>query len=362
MSGNYKYYVGLFTSTLTLMFITDLAFAQVPNNGTEAILETFRDIRTLNLERIRDLATNTFYSLMLIEITVSACVLAWNGADLNSFGRWITERFLLSGIMIFLFNFAPQIVGLIEWTVEELGITLGGAPADPSEVLESGVKIAGDLAESVGWWAGASAIPVLLASILLALMFASIAANMAVVLAEIYLISTLGIFLLGFAGGSWTRDYAINYFRWILSVSMKLATMQLIVGLGFTLINTWFVRLSFDDLKNTSMLTLLGTVLVIYTLTKTLPNAMADMVRGHDTGNVGSVRSSASTIGSNAGNFAGKTYNAGAAAISAFKGKENDAKGSENAKTKSGAEGNAAKADKAGDAGKAVKGPSAGRS
>ena len=69
----------------------------------------------------------------------------------------------------------------------------------------------------------------------MSIIFAMIAANMVVVLAEIYILTVVGAFLLGFMGAAITRDYAIGYFRYTIAVSFKLLIMQVIVGLGLPL-------------------------------------------------------------------------------------------------------------------------------
>lgn len=367
---NYRvtFHVGIVAAIAALFWLPELAWAQIPANASEEILIPFRQLRADHMVPIRDAARVLFYSLLLIELTLSACTLVWNGADLNSFGRWITERFILSGIMVYIFTYGPSIGSDIQDTLRDVSLLAGGVASNPSEVLDLGVNISGKLAGAVGWWDGGEAIPVLFASILMALIFAAISANMMVVLAEIYIVSTLGIFLLGFAGGSWTRDYAIGYFRWLLAVVFKLAAMQLLVGEGLSLVSVWVNNLvsSTASIQNASMLTLLGTVLIIYTLSKTIPDSAADMIRGTSSGGMGSVAASAAALGSSMksvsqkmvsaarGTASGAAKGANAIANSSF----GASAGSMAAKTVSGAAGNSSSGGKSGGS---AKGPVAAR-
>jgi len=288
---------GLLLSLVLMLVPFGSAVAQtyIPNNAIDAISLPFIQLTTLS-SAIAGLAATLFISLLTIEMMVSGFGLFWSGSDLNQFGKWIVERLLIIGIAVYLFQNGPWIGTIIKWTLEEVGIQAGGVPLNPANIVEKGVTMAGELVDSVSWWDGAGAIPVLIAALVMIIIFALIGANMVVVMCELYVLATVGAFLLGFAGSSWTRDYALGYFRYILAVCFKLVAMQVLVGLGLGVIDGLIAGLTGDQLRSVSLFTLISTMLVFWALTNSLPGAAADMVRGGGTnggfGGVGSAGAS----------------------------------------------------------------------
>ena len=90
-------------------------------------------------------------------------------------------------------------------------------------------------------------------------------------------------------GAAITRDYAIGYFRYTIAVSFKLLIMQVIVGLGFTVMDGWLNGLGAGQITGTGMFALVSTAVVFATLTNTLPNAARDLISGTSSGSFGGV-------------------------------------------------------------------------
>ena len=365
---------GLLLSIVLMFAPMGAAIAQVyiPDNAVDAVLLPFITLSS-GSRAIAELGQTLFWSLLTIEMLISGFTLFWSGADFGQFGKWLVERMLIIGFMIYLFQNGPWLATIIRWTLESVGVQAGGVSLNPANIIEKGVEMAGQLVTTISWWDGPAAIPVLLTGLLMVIIFAFVGANMVVVMCEVYLLVTIGAFLLGFAGSSWTRDYAVGYLRYTLAVAFKLAAMQVLVGLGLQVIEGWVFNLTGDELRSTSLFTLIATMLVFYALTNTLPGAAADMVRGHGSsggfGGVGSagqsivsnMRSASSSVSSAAGaltsassNLAKTTANLGMAAGAAGKIAQADgAKGP--AAVVAGAAGNMAKAA-AQEVGKSVRG------
>ena len=55
---------------------------------------------------------------------------------------------------------------------------------------------------------------------------------MLLMLITTYIVIYSGIIILGFGGGRWTSDMAVGYLKQVLNLSLQLAAMILIIGIG----------------------------------------------------------------------------------------------------------------------------------
>lgn len=351
-----RIYICVFSFLMVLLLPAGEALAQViPDNAIDDLVEPFEELLDI-VPDIRDLASTLFWSLLLLELVISGFSLFWSGADFNAVGRWLVERIIMIIVAIYMFRNGPYIAQLITLTFEAVGVQMGGIQANPTDVIERGILLAAQLQNELSFWDGVNAIPTLLAALILSMIFAGIGANMIVILAELYLLMVAGVFLMGFAGASWTRDFAWGYFRYMISVGFKLLVMQVLVGIGLSVIEAWLTGLNGGDIKNVSLITLISTMVVFYTMVKTLPNSAAELVNGRVGGGFGGVagsgmqmvsnmRSASSAMSSTASVMKGAAKAMGTAAMaSAAAAKTAKAGGATGAAVISGAAGNVAKA------------------
>ena len=280
----------IWLSLLATILVTsiDPAFAQIPDNALDDILDQFK--QNLPAGRVvKNYAQTLFYSLLLIEFVYTASQLIFSGSDLGAFGKYLMSRVFIMGLAVLIFNSGDLIALIIRNTIDTVATNVGGVEPNPANIIERGVSLSATLADDVSWWNATKAVPILIAGIVMSIIFAMIAANMVVVLAEIYILTVVGAFLLGFMGAAITRDYAIGYFRYTIAVSFKLLIMQVIVGLGFTVMDGWLNGLGAGQITGTGMFALVSTAVVFATLTNTLPNAARDLINGTSSGSFGGV-------------------------------------------------------------------------
>jgi len=312
--------------TMVLLPSGDALSQVIPDNAIEQVRAPFEALFG-EVDRIRDFASTLFYSLLLLELVISGFSLFWTGADLNAVGRWLVERIVVLILALYLFRNGPWIAEMIVNSFAFLGVQLGGINPTPSDVVERGIVLAADLQSEVSFWDGAKAIPTLLAALILSLIFAAIGANMLVIMCELYLLMVSGIILMGFAGASWTRDIALGYFRYMISVGFKLLVMQVLVGLGLSVIEGWISGINGGDLQNVSLMSLISLMVVFYTLVKTVPHAASELVNGRMGGGFGGVagsgmqmvsnmRSASSSMSSSASMISNAARSMGTAAMS----------------------------------------------
>jgi len=87
-----------------------------------------------------------------------------------------------------------------------------------------------------------------------------VAANVLLALITAWVLAYAGVFVLGFGGARWTSDFALNYFRSVMGIVLKLMTITLLVGIAVSIIDGYHADLA----HNASMDELL--VILLYRL------------------------------------------------------------------------------------------------
>ena len=79
----------------------------------------------------------------------------------------------------------------------------------------------------------------MIAALLILICFALITAFMVLALVESYVVISAGVLMMGFAGSRWTKEYAFKVMTYAVSVGAKLFILQLLIGVGETMIDGW---------------------------------------------------------------------------------------------------------------------------
>src|SRR5690606_19473002 len=124
-------------------------------------------------------------------------------------------------------------------------------------------------------------------AVIILLIFAAVAVNMVLVLAETWFLLYGGLFVLGFGGGRWTSEMAIGYYRQVLAVGFKLFGMAVVIGIGKGFIDSFL-----EDLSRKPGILELAVVLVaayvFYKLADRIPSMLAGLIPGGGGGGGGS--------------------------------------------------------------------------
>ena len=107
--------------------------------------------------------------------------------------------------------------------------------------------------------------------------FCVIAAEMVLILVESYLVTIGGIIFLGFGASRFTNNFAVNYFKYALSVGVKLMLLQFLIALSWGTLFQWQVDV---ELTEDQILTLAAASIVIAILVSRLPGIAAAMING----------------------------------------------------------------------------------
>ena len=135
-----------------------------------------------------------------------------------------------------------------------------------------------------------------------------VAANVLLALVTAWVVAYAGIFVLGFGGSRWTSDIAINYFRAVVGIALKLMTMTLLIGVAVSVMDGFHADLQ-KGAPMRELLVIFVVSLVLVVLIHSIPNVIAGLIPGG-----GHAASSGSSF--SAGAIAGAAVGAAAAAAS----------------------------------------------
>jgi len=133
---------------------------------------------------------------------------------------------------------------------------------------------------------------------------AVVAANVLLALVNAWVLAYSGIFVLGFGGARWTSDIAINYFRSVAGIALKLMTITLLVGIAMSIIDGYHADLA-SAAPIDELLVIFVVSLVLVILVNSVPHVIAGLIPGG-----GAAASAGSSFG------AGAIMGAGVAAAS----------------------------------------------
>ncbi|WP_299681346.1 P-type conjugative transfer protein TrbL [uncultured Roseobacter sp.] len=254
--------------------------AMAQDNVLDGILRTYRDAAATWQGTIVSLATNLFILLATIEFIWMGIRLAVHGADLQTWVGELIQRIMFIGLFLFLLlnaGFASQIVDSFR---QAAGIASGlSVPITPADVLEIGLNIATTLTENVSIRDVPGSIGLIITALIMTIAFALMAAILLLAIVEMYILINAGIILLGFGGSNFTKDIAVRFLTYIVSVGAKLFVIQLVIGLGLTLLNGFVA--GFDaDADNDQALILLGVAITFLALVWSLPDMVQSIING----------------------------------------------------------------------------------
>ena len=186
---------------------------------------------------------------------------------------WIMSS---SGVATFL----PK---LIVNSFMEAGRSIAGQEVAPDDLLVAGIRLYGTMVER-GWDAGwGDFIGIMLIGIVILVVVAMLAGTMAVALIEMHLVICGGAILIGFGGFEYTRDIALSYLRYSVSIGVKLLMIMIVYALANALLIDWEATFS----SATDMATLitaagqiLGGTICIFMAARIVPSMAQSVVSG----------------------------------------------------------------------------------
>jgi type IV secretion system protein TrbL len=262
--------------------MTTPAEAQQLSNGNaiNTIVQKYQDAASNWAQTILREAKYVFYVLAGISLAWTAGQMAMRRADfmeiVAEIARFVIVTSFFYWIMIAGSAWAQDIIRSLQ--------DLGNKAADteglsPTGIINLGFQVFTNATNQlINLILPGVGVGVVLIAALILLCCAMIGINMVVLLCSSWVVMYAGIIILGFGGCRWTSEMAINYYRAVLAIGLKLMVMTLIIGIGVNFLQSEVNSLNTWNLANLAVIAV--SALVLLMLSHHLPNIVSNIVFG----------------------------------------------------------------------------------
>jgi type IV secretion system protein TrbL len=234
---------------LCLLLLPAVVFAQpvgppAPLDLSEGLIVQFEDLRGFWYFALFPAAQSLFWKLAALDVALSA--IRWMSASgqMDSLATALFRKILWVSVGYTFLLYANTWMPLIIQSFIQVGGAASGlGELSPGSVFTAGLKIGTTMLYNMaGWGIFTNFLSFLVGfccTFVVIACYAWMAIELAVTLAEAFLIMGAGVFLLAFSSFSGTAAVAERYFGFILTVGIKLFTLYLIMGTGLILAPAW---------------------------------------------------------------------------------------------------------------------------
>lgn len=283
-----KYFFNPIVVALLLLVTTELHAASSGINSADlldSILQRFSNTASGWGSKMVQYGTWLFWSLTLLSMVWTYGMMALKKADIQEFFAETIRFFTVTGFFLWILQNGPAISIAIINTMRQIASEASGLSkvVSPSGIVDIGFDILCKVVDRSSIWSPSSSIVGLLVAGVILVVLALVAINMLMMLISAWLLAYGGIFLLGFGGGRWTQDIAINYYKTVLGIAMQTFTMILIVGIGKSFIDQYYAAMG-NDMALKELFVMLVVSIILLSLVNKLPPMIGGIVGGGGSG------------------------------------------------------------------------------
>ncbi|EGQ8495351.1 MULTISPECIES: P-type conjugative transfer protein TrbL [Vibrio harveyi group] len=265
-----------------LAIISTPANATIETNGVlDEVAVHFLTVSSSWAGVITNHASWLFWLLGTISLVWTGGNLLLKQADIREFFAEFTRFIITFGFFLWLLRNGPKFAASIIDSLRIIGAQAAGLPREltPSEPISIAFDIIAKSSEAYSYTSPFDNLAIFIITLLILVCMTVVAANVLLSLISAWVLTYAGIFVLGFGGSKWTSDIAINYFRNVLGLALKLMTMTLMIGVAMSIMDSFYTELS----ANTSMkelLVIFVVSVVLMLLIHSVPNVVASLIPG----------------------------------------------------------------------------------
>lgn len=208
-------------------------------------------------------------------------MMALRKADIGEFFAEFVRFTIFTGFFWWLLingpNFAMDIVNSLRTIAAEAS----GLPRalNPSTPIDIAFDVLAKAAKSYSVTSPIDNLSIFLTTLAILACMAVVAANVLLALITAWVLAYAGVFVLGFGGAHWTSDIALNYFRSVMGIALKLMTITLLVGIAVSIIDGYHADLA-NKASMDELLVIFVVSLVLVILVNSIPNVIAGLIPG----------------------------------------------------------------------------------
>ena len=203
----------------------------------EAVTDIFLRSGATWENALKTVALTLFQSLVVIEIVWTVGLTLIAGADLLGLLAVLLRQLIVIGFFYWLLlGGATYPLAIINSFGQAAGMANaasgGNVISRPEDIVAAGISLAAAVWNGFTFQHPGLDFLLAIAGMVILCVMVGAAATLVEVLVEATLVAYAGLLLLGFGATAFTRDYAINYLRWAVSIGLKKMFVLLILGLG----------------------------------------------------------------------------------------------------------------------------------
>ncbi|OSZ33484.1 P-type conjugative transfer protein TrbL [Alcaligenes faecalis] len=265
-----------------LVFLSQSAAAAIEKGGVlNEVSDRFLTSSSTWAGTITQYASWLFWTLVVISMVWTFGMMALRKADIGEFFAEFVRFTIFTGFFWWLLingpNFAMDIVNSLRTIAAEAS----GLPRalNPSTPIDIAFDILAKAAMSYSVTSPIDNLSIFLTTLAILACMAVVAANVLLALITAWVLAYAGVFVLGFGGARWTSDIALNYFRSVMGIALKLMTITLLVGIAVSIIDGYHADLA-NKASMDELLVIFVVSLVLVILVNTIPNVIAGLIPG----------------------------------------------------------------------------------
>lgn len=254
------------------------------------ILYRFSSTASLWSKTLQGYAQYLFWSLATISMVWTYGLMALRKADIQEFLAETVQFFVVLGFFYWILENGPAIATAIIDTLRKLAANAAGIDAriSPSNIMDVGFDIVYKAIDNSSVWSPAATTVGLMVAGIILVILTLVSINMLVILITAWILTYGGIILLGFGGGRWTQDIAIQYYKTVLGIALQAFAMILIIGIGKSFVDQYYAAMSQDILLK-EMFVMLVVAIILLALINKIPPVLASIVSGGGSGGGGGI-------------------------------------------------------------------------
>lgn len=252
------------------------------------ILYRFSSTSALWSKTLLSYARYLFWSLALISMVWTYGLMALRKADLQEILAETVRYFVVIGFFYWILDNGPGLSKAIIDSMRQLAAKASGIDehVSPSGIVDVGFDIVYRAIESSSVWSPASTTVGLIIAGIILIVLALVSINMLIILITAWILTYGGVVLLGFGGGRWTQDIAINYYKNVLGIALQAFAMILIIGIGKSFVDQYYAAMS-ENIMLKEMFVMLVVAVILLVLINKIPPVLSGIVSGGGSGGGG---------------------------------------------------------------------------
>lgn len=252
------------------------------------ILYRFSSTASTWSQTILSYARYLFWSLALISMVWTYGLMSLRRADIQEFMAETVRFIVVVGFFYWILDNGPAIATAIIDSMRQLAAKASGIDThiSPSDIIDVGFDIVSKAIDNSSLWSPAATTVGLIVAGVILVVLALVSINMLIILITAWILTYGGIILLGFGGGRWTCDIAIQYYKTVLGIALQAFAMILIIGIGKSFVDQYYAAMAKDILLKEMFVMLVVAILLLILINK-IPPVLANIVSGGGSGGIG---------------------------------------------------------------------------